>query len=125
MIEVPQMVNQATEMKLEHEWQEKAEDMWNQPIEQIIEEQNFPVPVERLSNSSIMLPTQYLAAMGSYFVFALADPKRNVMNKGVAALFNLAPSNLHKLVSSKKYHGWSNGEVQKSIEELRSMEKRW
>ena len=47
MMEVPQMVNQATEMKLEHERQEKVEDMQNQPIEQIIEEQNIPVRVER------------------------------------------------------------------------------
>ena len=43
MVEVPQMVNQATEMKLKHERQEKVEDMRNQPIEQIIEEQNIPV----------------------------------------------------------------------------------
>ena len=75
MMEVPQMVNQATEMKLEHERQEKVEDMQNQPIEQIIEDQNIPGRVERWINLSIMLPTRYLAAMVYYFVFAAADPK--------------------------------------------------
>ena len=49
-----------------------------------------------------MLPTRYLAAMVYYFVFTAADPKRNVTNKGVAKLFKLAPSNLHKLVSHRE-----------------------
>ena len=120
MIEVPQMVNQATEMKLERDRQGKSEDMQNQPIEVIIEEQNIPVPVERWINSSIMLPTRYLAAMVYCFVFTAVDPKRNVTNKGIAELFKLSPSNLHKLVSGKKYHGRSYGEGRKarSVEEL-------
>ena len=105
MIEVPQMVTQAMVMKLEHEREVKVEDMRNQPIEQIIEEQNVLVPVERWSNSSIMLPTQYLAAMVYYFVFVVADPKWNLINKGVASLF--------KLVSGKKYHGGSHGDRRK------------
>ena len=37
----------------------------------------------------------------------------NVTNKGVAALFKVAPSNLHKLVSGKKYHGGSHGDSRK------------
>ena len=41
------MSSQALEMKLERERQEKAENLWNQPITQIIEEQNVPVPGAR------------------------------------------------------------------------------
>ena len=120
MMEVPQMASQAVEMKLEREHQEKVENLHNQPIGQIIEEQNVPVPVLRWSTSNIMLPTQYLAAMVYYFIYAEANPDCNVTNKGVAALFKLAPSNLHKLVSSKKYHGGSHGEGRKvsSLKEL-------
>ena len=109
-MEVPQMASQAAEMKIKREHQEKAENLRNQPIEQIIDEQNVPVPVERWATSSIMLPTQYLAAMVYYFMSAEADPKCNMTNKGVAALFKLSSSNLHKLVSGKKYHGGSHGE---------------
>ena len=119
-IEVPQMASQVMEMKLERECQEKAENLHNQPIEQIIKEQNVPVPVERWSSSSIMLPMQYLAAMVYSFIYAEANPDHNVMDKGVAALFKLAPSNLHKLVSGKKYHGGSQRESHKasSLNEL-------
>ena len=39
MMEVPQMASQAVEMKIERECQEKAENICNQPIEQIIDEQ--------------------------------------------------------------------------------------
>ena len=62
---------------------------------------------------------QYLAAMVYYFIFAEADSKCNVRNKGVAALFKLSPSNLHKLVSGKKYYGGSYREDNKarSLEE--------
>ena len=51
--------------------------------------------------------TQYLAAMVYYFVYAEANPDQNVTNKGVA------PSNLHKLMSGKKYHGGSHGDSKK------------
>ena len=55
-----------------------------------------------------------------YFIYAEANPDRNVTNKGMVALFKLTPSNLHKLVSSKKYHGGSHGEGCKasSLKEL-------
>ena len=45
---------------------------------------------------------------------------KSMSNKGVADLFKLAPSNLHKLVSGKKYHGGSHSEGRKikSIEQL-------
>ena len=70
-----------------------------------------------------MLPTQYLAAMVYYFMYAETSPEVNVTNKGVAALFKVSPSNLHKLISGKKYHGGSHGDSRKAsllkdIEEL-------
>ena len=114
MMEVPQIASQAAKMKIERECQEKAQNMCNQPIDQIIEEKNVLVPVERWANSSIMLPTQYLAAMVYYFVCTEAEPNCNITNKGVTALFKLTPSNLHKLVSGKKYHGGSHEESHKA-----------
>ena len=107
MVEVPQMVSQATEVRLQREREEKVESLCNQPIEEVIDSQNVPVPVLRWSDSSIMLPTQYLAAMVYYFVTAEADSTCAVTNKGVATKFKLSPSNLHKLVSWKKYAGGS------------------
>ena len=67
-----------------------------------------------------MLPTQYLVAMVYYFVAAEADSTCTVTNKGVADMFKLAPSNLHKLVSGKKYAGGSKGEGREasSLKEL-------
>ena len=78
MMEMPQMTMQALEMKLEREQQEKAENLCNQPIRQIIEEQNVPVLVEQWLSSSIMLPRQYLAAMVYYFVYAEANPDQSM-----------------------------------------------
>ena len=123
MVEVPQMASQATEMRLQREWEEKAESLHNQPIEEVIASQNVPVPVLRWSESSIMLPTQYLAAMVYYFVASEADSTHMVTNKGVATMFKLAPGNLHKLVSRKKYAGSSKGEGKK-VSSLKELEER-
>ena len=114
------MARQAAEIKQQREQEEKVEDLRSQPIEEIIVNQNMPVPCERWAKSSIMMPTQYLAAMVYYFVAAAADETRTITNKGVAALFNLQPSNLHKLVSGRKYAGGSKGEGKKasSLQEL-------
>ena len=88
MLEVPQMASQAMEMRLQREREEKAESLRNQPIEEVIESQKVPVLVLRWSDSSIILPTQYLAAMVYYFVTVEADSTRTVTNKGVATKFN-------------------------------------
>ena len=123
MVEVPQMASQVTEMRLQRERKEKAESLRNQPIEEVIASQNVLVPVLQWSESSIMLPTQYLAAMVYYFVAAEADSTHTVTNKGVAAMFKLAPSNLHKLVSRKQYAGGSKGEGRKGSS-LKKLEER-
>ena len=70
-----------------------------------------------------MLPTQYLVAMVYYFVAAEADSTCTVTNKGVATMFKLSPSNLHKLVSGKKYAGGSKGEGKKASS-LKELEER-
>ena len=49
-----------------------------------------------------------------YFVYAEANLKLNVTNKGVAEMFKLSPSNLHKLLSGKKYQGGSTGAARKA-----------
>ena len=114
MVHVPQMEKQATAMKLGKECEEWAEDLRNTPTEEIIREQNVPVPVDRWVNSNIMISTQYLSALVFYFVYAEANLKLNVTNKGVAEMFKLSPSNLHKLVSRKKYQGGSTGSARKA-----------
>ena len=123
MIEVPQMASQAMEMRLEREREEKVESLHNQPIGEVIESQNVLVPLLRWSDSSIMLPTHYLATMVYYFVKAEVDPTHTVTNKGVATMFKLSPSNLHKLVSRKKYSGGSKGEGKKASS-LKELEER-
>ena len=123
MVEVPQMASQVTKMCLQREWKEKAESLGNQPIEEVIESQTVPVTVLRWSESSIMLPTQYLAAMVYYFVTAEVDNTHTVTNKGVTTMFKLSPSNLHKLVSGKKYAGGSKGKG-KNASSLKELEER-
>ena len=122
MMHVPQMTSEATTVKLEWEHEEKAENLRNTPIEEIIKEQNVLVPVDRWADSSIMLPTQYSAAMVYYFVYAEANPKQNDTNKGMTEMFKLVSSNLHKLVSGKKYHGGSQG-AGKIASTLRELEE--
>ena len=71
---------------------EQAEDMRNTPIEEIIREQNVPVPVDRMG------PLQYNDAdpciyqRMQYFTLCTwtANPKLNVTNKGVAEMFKLS-----------------------------------
>ena len=123
MIEVPQLASQVMEMRLQREREEKAESLRNQPIEEVIESPSMPVPVLRWSESSIMLPTQYLAAMVYIFVMVEADNTRTFTNKGVATMFKLSPSNLHKLVSWKKYAGGSKGKGKKASS-LKEFEER-
>ena len=117
MVEVPQMASQAIEMRLQREQEEKAESIHNQPIEEVL------VPVLRWSESSIMLPTQYLVAMVYYFVAVEVHNTHTLTNKGVATMFKLLSSNLHQLVSGKKYAGGSKGEGKK-LSSLKESEER-
>ena len=72
MIHIPQMAKQESVIKLEQEHEGRAEQLKNTPIEEIIKEQNVPVPVDRWVESSIMLPMQYLSVMVYYFIYVEA-----------------------------------------------------
>ena len=72
------------------------------------------MPVDRWVDSSIIIPTQYLAVMVFYLVYVEANPKVNVTNKDMAEMFKLLPSNLYRLVSGNKYHGGSTGTARKA-----------
>ena len=65
-------------MKSERERQQKAEQMWGLPIEDIIKEQNMPRPVECWAESKIMSPSAYLEAAVYYFLFNTVDQKKQV-----------------------------------------------
>ena len=76
MLEVPEMMRQASSMKTECERQQRAEMMKGQPIQEIVKEQNMPRPVERWAESKIMAPSSYLAAVVYYFLYNTVDQKK-------------------------------------------------
>ena len=76
MLEVPEMMRQASNMKTECEWQQRAEMMKGQPIEEIVKEQNMPQPVARWAESNIMSPSSYLVAAVYYFLYNTVDQKK-------------------------------------------------
>ena len=120
MLQVPEMLAQAAEMKSDRERQQRVESMKGQPIEEIINEQNMPRPVLYWAESKIMLPSSYLAAGVYYFLYNTVDQKKTVVNQAVAELFGISRSNLHRITSSQKYLGGSMtmGKKIKSVQEL-------
>ena len=107
-------------METEHKWQQQTEVMRGQPIEEIVQEQNMPRPVERWTKLKIMSPSSYLAAAVYYFLFNMVNQKKTVANQIVADLFKISRSNLHRITSSQKYTGGSTmtGRKIKSLQEL-------
>ena len=105
MLQVPEMLQQATTMRSEHECQQKAEQMWRLPIEDIIKEQNMPRPVERWTESKIMSPSAYLVAAVYYFLFNTIDQKKTIANQAVMDKFKVSRSNMHRITSGRKYAG--------------------
>ena len=99
MLQVPEMLQQAATMKSEHEHQQKAEQMWGLPIEDLIKEQNMPRPVEQWAESKIMSLSAYLVAAVYYFLFNAVDQKKTVANQAVADQFKVSKSNLHRITS--------------------------
>ena len=90
MLQVPEMLQQAATMKSEHEHQQRAEQMWGLPIEDIIKEQNMPRPMERWAESKIMSPSAYLAAAVYYFLFNTIDQKKTIANQAVVDQFKVS-----------------------------------
>ena len=120
MLQVLEMLQQAATMKSECECQQKAEQMWGLPIEEIIKEQNIPRPVECWAESKIMSPSAYLAAAVYYFLFNTVDQKKTIANQAVLDKFKVSRSNMHRITSGRKYAGGSimTGRKLKSVQEL-------
>ena len=83
------------------------EDMKNMKIEDIVIEQNLPTPLDKWKDSKVLLPTRYLAAAVHYFVYSQVDQANPMTNKLVAAKFKLSPSNLHRILTGRRYSGGS------------------
>ena len=69
MMEVPEMLRQASSMKTEHEQQQRVEQLKGLPIKEIVREQNMPCPVKRWTESKIMSPSSHLAAAVYFFLY--------------------------------------------------------
>ena len=120
MMEVPEMLRQASSMKTEHERQQKAELLRGHPIEEIVKEQKMLRPVERWMESKIMSPSSYLAVEVYFFLYNTVDQKKTVANQAVADWFKISRSNLHRITSGRKYAGGSiqMGRKCKSLQEI-------
>ena len=79
--------------------------MRNVKIEEIIIEQNLPTPLNRWKGSKVLLPTRYLAAAVHYLVYLQVDEAHPMTNKHVAGKFALSPSNLHRILTGRRYAG--------------------
>ena len=74
-------------------------------IEDIIIEQHLPTPLDRWKDSKALLSTQFLEAVVHYFVYSQVDQKNPMTNKFVADKFKLSPSNLHRIITGRRYAG--------------------
>ena len=120
MLQVPEMLTQAAEMKSDRERQQRMENLKGQPIEEIIDKQNMLRPVLHWAESKILSPSSYLAAAVYFFLYNTVDQKKTVPNQAVADLFGVSRSNLHRITSGRKYSGGSTttGRKAKSLQEL-------
>ena len=114
MIQVPDMLRQASSMKTECERQQRLEQLKGMPIEEIVREQNMPCPRPRWKESKIMLPSAYLVAAVYFFLYNTVDQSKSVSNQAVADLFRVSRSNLHRVTSGRKYSGGSTQAARKS-----------
>ena len=120
MLQVPEMLTQAAEMKSDRERQQRMESLKGQPIEEIIDKQNMPRPVLCWAESKILSPSSYLAAAVYCFLCNTVDQKKMVPNQAVADLLGVSRSNLLRITSGQKYSGGSTtkGRKAKSLQEL-------
>ena len=114
MMQVPEMLRQASSMKTERERQQRLEQLKGMPIEEIVRDQNMPRPRPRWKESKIMLPSAYLAAAVYFFLYNTVDQSKSVSNQAVADLFMVSRSNLHRVTSGQKYSGGSTQAARKS-----------
>ena len=114
MMQVPDMLRQASSMKTERERQQRLEQLKGMPIEEIVRDQNMPCPRPRWKESKIMLPSAYLVAAVYFFLYNTVDQSKSVTNQAVADLFGVSRSNLHRVTSGRKYSGGSTQAARKS-----------
>ena len=104
-MEIPKVQQLISEKKTSEEWVRSRDEKQNMRIEDIIIEQNLLTPLDRWKDSKVLLPTRYLAAAVHYFIYSQADQVRPLTNKFVAGKFRLSPSNLHRILTGRKYAG--------------------
>ena len=75
MLQVPEMLTQAVEMKSDRERQQRIENLKGQPIEEVIDEQNMPRPILHWAESKILSPSSYLAAAVYLCLYNTVDQK--------------------------------------------------
>ena len=104
-MEIPKAKQMVAQQKELEEQARSHDEMRNTKIEDIIVEQNLPTPLARWKDSKVLLPMRYLAAVVHYFVYSQADQKNFMTNKLVSDKFNLSSSNLHRIITGRRYAG--------------------
>ena len=104
-IKIPKAKQMWAQQKDLEEQARYHDEMQNMKIEEIIVKQNLPTPLERWKDSKVLLPTRYLAAVVHYFVYSQADQKTPMTNKFMSDKFNLSSSNLHSIITGRRYAG--------------------
>ena len=104
-MEMPKVKQMIDSQKETEERARSRKEMWNTKIEDIIIEQNLLTPLERWKESKVLLPTRYLAAAVHYFVYSQVDQKNSMTNKFVSDNFKLSSSNLHRIITGRRYAG--------------------
>ena len=104
-MEIPRVQQLISEKKSSEERARSRDEKRNMRIEDIIIEQNLPTPLDRWKDLKVLLPTKYLAAAVHYFIYSQVDQVHPLTNKFVAGKFKLSPSNLHQILTGRKYAG--------------------
>ena len=109
MMEIPKAKHMVETRKEAEERVRSRDEMRNTKIEEIIIEQNLPTPLARWKDLKVLLPTRYLAAAVHYFIYSQADQKNPMTNKFVSDKFDLSSSNLHRIITGRRYAGGQEG----------------
>ena len=104
-MEIPRVQQLISEKKSSKERARSRDEKRNMRIEDIIIEQNLPTPLARWKDLKVLLPMRYLAVAVHYFIYSQADQVHPLANKFVAEKFKLSPSNLHRILTGRKYAG--------------------
>ena len=102
-MEIPQVKQMVAEKKDMEEQVRSREEMRNTKIEDIIIEQNLSTPLQRWKGSKVLLPTRYLTAAVYYFIYSQVDQASPMTNKYVLDKFALSSSNLHRIITGRRY----------------------